>query len=126
MRSSREGMKEKARRRGERHEDGLLVLEPPHESQDHQGDACGGPAHDGPLARTMVAPAIAPACSPSAPASKDDGPGHPAIEIAIYPDVVWLAARSLRAQTRHPPVTLDRDEMAHNRRDERRDHVSPT
>jgi hypothetical protein len=26
----------------------------------------------------------------------DDGPGHPVIEIAIYPDVVWLAARSLR------------------------------
>jgi hypothetical protein len=26
----------------------------------------------------------------------DDGPGHPAVEIAIYPDVIWLAARSLR------------------------------
>jgi hypothetical protein len=26
-----------------------------------------------------------------------DGPGHPVIEIAIYPDVVWLAGRSLRA-----------------------------
>jgi hypothetical protein len=25
-------------------------------------------------------------------------PGHPAVEIAIYPDVVWLAARSLRAR----------------------------
>jgi hypothetical protein len=25
------------------------------------------------------------------------GPGHPVVEIAIYPDVVWLAARSLRA-----------------------------
>jgi hypothetical protein len=24
---------------------------------------------------------------------------HPAIEIAIYPDVVWLAARSLRAHS---------------------------
>jgi hypothetical protein len=23
-------------------------------------------------------------------------PGHPVVEIAIYPDVVWLAARSLR------------------------------
>jgi hypothetical protein len=27
---------------------------------------------------------------------QDDDPGHPAVEIAIYPDVVWLAARSLR------------------------------
>jgi len=27
---------------------------------------------------------------------RDDGPGHSVIEIAIYPDVVWLAARSLR------------------------------
>jgi len=26
----------------------------------------------------------------------DDGPGHPVVEIAIYPDVVWFAARSLR------------------------------
>ena len=26
-----------------------------------------------------------------------DGPGHSVVEIAIYPDVVWLAARSLRA-----------------------------
>ncbi len=30
------------------------------------------------------------------PGWPDDGPGHPAAEIAIYPDVVWLAARSLR------------------------------
>jgi hypothetical protein len=29
----------------------------------------------------------------------DDGPGNPVVEIAIYPDVVWLAARSLRAHT---------------------------
>jgi hypothetical protein len=27
---------------------------------------------------------------------QDDNPGQPAIQIAIYPDVVWLAARSLR------------------------------
>jgi hypothetical protein len=26
-------------------------------------------------------------------------PGHPVVEIAIYPDVVWLAARSLRAHS---------------------------
>ena len=31
------------------------------------------------------------------PARPDDG--HPIIEIAIYPDVVWLAARSLRAHS---------------------------
>jgi hypothetical protein len=31
--------------------------------------------------------------SPSRP---DDGPGHSVVEIAIYPDVVWLAAHSLR------------------------------
>jgi hypothetical protein len=30
------------------------------------------------------------------PGRPDDAPGHPAVEIAIYPDVVWLAARSLR------------------------------
>lgn len=30
------------------------------------------------------------------PGRPDDHPGHPAVEIAIYPDVVWLAARSLR------------------------------
>jgi hypothetical protein len=29
----------------------------------------------------------------------DDSPGNPVVEIAIYPDVVWLAARSLRAHT---------------------------
>lgn len=33
------------------------------------------------------------------PARPDDGPGHPVIEIAIYPDVVRLAARSLRAHS---------------------------
>jgi hypothetical protein len=48
------------------------------------------------------------------PGRPDDGPGHPFVEIAIYPDVVWLAARNLRTQSRHPPVTLDRDEMAHD------------
>jgi hypothetical protein len=30
------------------------------------------------------------------PGWPDEGPGHPVVEIAIYPDVVWLAARSLR------------------------------
>jgi hypothetical protein len=30
------------------------------------------------------------------PGRQVDGPGHPVVEIAIYPDVVWLAARSLR------------------------------
>jgi hypothetical protein len=29
-------------------------------------------------------------------AAADDDPGRPVIEIAIYPEVVWLAARSLR------------------------------
>ena len=33
------------------------------------------------------------------PGRPDDRPGHPAVEIAIYPDVVWLAARSLRAHS---------------------------
>jgi hypothetical protein len=31
------------------------------------------------------------------PGRSDDGPGHPVVEVAIYPGVVWLAARSLRA-----------------------------
>ncbi len=31
------------------------------------------------------------------PGWPDDSPSHPIVEIAIYPDVVWLAARSLRA-----------------------------
>jgi len=33
------------------------------------------------------------------PGRPDDHPGHPAVEIAIYPDVVWLAGRSLRAHS---------------------------
>ena len=33
------------------------------------------------------------------PGRPDAGPGHPVVEIAIYPDVVWLAARSLRAHS---------------------------
>jgi hypothetical protein len=33
------------------------------------------------------------------PSRPDDGPGHPVVEIAIYPDVVWLAARSLRGHS---------------------------
>jgi hypothetical protein len=32
------------------------------------------------------------------PGWPDDGPGHPVVEIAIYPDVVWLAARILWMQ----------------------------
>jgi hypothetical protein len=43
----------------------------------------------------------------ASPGRPDDGPGHPVVEIAIYPDVVWLAARSLRAQGRpEQPATL--------------------
>jgi hypothetical protein len=38
----------------------------------------------------------------ASPGWPDDGPSHPVAEIAIYPDVVWLAARTLRAQ---PPAT---------------------
>jgi hypothetical protein len=30
---------------------------------------------------------------------QDDGPGNPVVEIAIYPEVVWLAARSLQAHS---------------------------
>jgi hypothetical protein len=40
------------------------------------------------------------------PGRPDDGPGQAIVEIAIYPDVVWLAARSLRehsASHRAPP-----------------------
>jgi hypothetical protein len=40
------------------------------------------------------------------PYRQGDDPGHPVIEIAIYPDVVWLAARSLQAHSasnRAPP-----------------------
>jgi hypothetical protein len=35
----------------------------------------------------------------ASPGRQHDGPGHPVVEIAIYPDVVWLAARSLREHT---------------------------
>jgi hypothetical protein len=35
------------------------------------------------------------------PGWPDDSPGHPAVEIAIYPDVIWLAARILRTRNRH-------------------------
>jgi hypothetical protein len=34
------------------------------------------------------------------PGRPDDHPGHPAAEIAIYPDVVWLTAYSLRTSRR--------------------------
>ena len=37
------------------------------------------------------------------PIRPDDGPGHPAVEIAIYPDVVWLAARTLRTHNTSDP-----------------------
>lgn len=33
----------------------------------------------------------------ASPGRQDDDPAHCAVEIAIYPDVVWLTARSLRA-----------------------------
>jgi hypothetical protein len=33
------------------------------------------------------------------PGRPDNSPGHPVIEIATYPDVVWLAAHSLRAHS---------------------------
>jgi len=33
----------------------------------------------------------------ASPGWQDDGPSHSVVEIAIYPDVVWLAARTLRA-----------------------------
>jgi len=39
--------------------------------------------------------------SPSRP---DDGSGHSVVEIAIYPDVVWLAARSLREHSASHPA----------------------
>jgi hypothetical protein len=32
----------------------------------------------------------------ASPGRQDNSPGHPVVEIAIYPDVVWLAARSLQ------------------------------
>ena len=35
----------------------------------------------------------------ASPGQHDDSPGHPVVEIAIYADVVWLAARSLRAHS---------------------------
>lgn len=35
------------------------------------------------------------------PGWQDDSPSYPAAEIAIYPDVIWLAARSLRAHSAH-------------------------
>jgi hypothetical protein len=36
------------------------------------------------------------------PGWQDDSPSHPVVEIAIYPDVVWLAARILRVQDARP------------------------
>jgi hypothetical protein len=36
------------------------------------------------------------------PCRPDAGPAHSAVEIAIYPDVVWLAARSLREHSAPP------------------------
>ena len=35
----------------------------------------------------------------ASPGRQHDDPGHPVVEIAIYPDVVWLAGRSLRAHS---------------------------
>jgi hypothetical protein len=36
------------------------------------------------------------------PGWQNGHPGHPVVEIAINPDVVWLAARSLRARRQLP------------------------
>jgi len=36
------------------------------------------------------------------PGRPDDGPARSAVEIAIYPDVMWLAARSLREHSVPP------------------------
>jgi hypothetical protein len=36
------------------------------------------------------------------PGQSGDSPGHPAVEIAIYPNVVWLAERSLRGRRAEP------------------------
>jgi hypothetical protein len=33
---------------------------------------------------------------------QDDGPSHPVVEIAIYPDVLWLAARIVQVQDTRP------------------------
>ena len=33
------------------------------------------------------------------PYRPDDGPARSAVEIAIYPDIIWLAARSLQAHS---------------------------
>jgi hypothetical protein len=35
------------------------------------------------------------------PGQHADRPGHPVVETAIYPDAVWLAARSLRTLHNH-------------------------
>jgi hypothetical protein len=43
----------------------------------------------------------------ASPGRPDDHPGQPAVEIAIYPDVVWLAARSLRTATSGLPASGD-------------------
>ena len=32
------------------------------------------------------------------PGRQDDGRSYPVVEIAIYPDVIWLAERSLRTR----------------------------
>jgi len=60
--------------------------------------APGSPASSGgsQLARSTWQQALADvlAVSPSRP---DDHPGHAAVEIAIYPDVAWLAVCSLRS-----------------------------
>jgi hypothetical protein len=38
----------------------------------------------------------------ASPARQDDIPGSSAVEIAIYPDVIWLAARGLREHGTSP------------------------
>lgn len=54
--------------------------------------------------------ALATAITPR-PWRPDEQPPHPAIEIALYPDVIWITERILR--TRHQPASPEHDEMAH-------------
>ena len=65
------------------------------------------------------------------PGWQDDSPGRSVVEIAIYPDVVWLAACRLRAQHRpphrgltHPPAAA-RPNASHRLADQPRNHPRP-
>jgi hypothetical protein len=48
------------------------------------------PGHPGSWERHLAAALAGRACWPG------NDPGHPAVEIAIYPDVIWLTARIFR------------------------------